>query len=104
MVARTQAALQSIEQIKPDRVAVLAGDMGDPAVGQQAVELALKRFGKLDGLVINHGMVEPVERICDASIEEWKKSFDINVFSVIALVGPKESEVMCLRLLICVSA
>jgi NAD(P)-dependent dehydrogenase (short-subunit alcohol dehydrogenase family) len=47
-------------------------------------ELAVKSFGKLDGIVINHGILIP-RRFADCSIEEWKSTYDINVFSGIAL-------------------
>lgn len=50
-------------------------------------EAAVKAFGKIDGLVINHGVLEPVTRLADSSIEEWKKAYDINVFSGLALVS-----------------
>lgn len=49
-------------------------------------EAAVKTFGKIDGIVINHGVLEPVTRLADSSIDEWKKAYDINVFSGLALV------------------
>lgn len=49
------------------------------------VNLAVSSFGKVDGLVVNHGMLIP-NKFADTSIEEWKKVYDINVFSGIALV------------------
>ncbi|EFQ32777.1 short chain dehydrogenase [Colletotrichum graminicola M1.001] len=49
-------------------------------------EAAVKAFGKIDGIVINHGVLEPVTRLADSSVEEWKKAYDINVFSGLALV------------------
>jgi NAD(P)-dependent dehydrogenase (short-subunit alcohol dehydrogenase family) len=45
----------------------------------------VKAFGHLDGIIINHGALLPLERIADANIEEWKRVYDINVFSAIAL-------------------
>lgn len=47
-------------------------------------DLAVKSFGKLDGIVINHGILIP-RRFADCSVEEWKQVYDINVFSGIAL-------------------
>lgn len=47
-------------------------------------DLAVKFFGKVDGIVINHGILSP-KRFEDTSVEEWKQIYDINVFSGIAL-------------------
>lgn len=47
-------------------------------------ELAVKSFGKVDGIVINHGILTP-RRFEDCSVDEWKQVYDINVFSGVAL-------------------
>lgn len=38
-------------------------------------------------MVINHGALAPITRLADASVEDWKKLYDVNVFSGVALVG-----------------
>ncbi len=43
-------------------------------------------MGRLDGLIVNHGTLEPVQRIVDADMEEWRKSLEINVLSAVAMV------------------
>jgi len=55
---------------------------------QKAIQLAIERWGRLDGVVINHGALSPMARLADASIEEWKKLYDVNFFSALALVSP----------------
>jgi len=42
-----------------ERLAVLAGDIADPATGAALVDLAVSRFGKLDILVNNAGVFKP---------------------------------------------
>lgn len=84
--ARTTSALSALSWQYPDRVAAVEGNMTDPTLPQRAVDTAMQRWGRLDGLVVNHAVVEPVARIGDAVVEEWKAAFDVNVFSVIALV------------------
>jgi NAD(P)-dependent dehydrogenase (short-subunit alcohol dehydrogenase family) len=44
-------------------------------------------FGRIDGVIINHGVLSPMTRIEDASVEEWKKLYDANFFSALALVS-----------------
>lgn len=66
---------------------MLAGDLADFSLGDKAAEAAQSRWKQLDGLVINHGILEPVERISQGSAEEWRHLFDVNVFSAIAMVS-----------------
>lgn len=50
------------------------------------MELATKTFGRIDGLIINHGVLTPIARLADAKVEEWKSHYDINLFGGVALV------------------
>ncbi|KAI1496613.1 hypothetical protein F5X99DRAFT_399804 [Biscogniauxia marginata] len=52
----------------------------------QIVESALKAFGKIDGIVINHGVLQPLTRLFESDVEEWRRAYDINVFSAVALL------------------
>jgi len=56
-------------------------------LGAKAVELAISRWERLDAVIVNHGTLDPVKKLADTDAEEWTKSFDINVFSAIAVVG-----------------
>jgi len=64
----------------------MSGDLVDSTLSEKAVQLAISSFGQLDGVVINHGVVEPVKRVADADISDWKQSFDINFFSSLTFV------------------
>src|SRR5690348_9444433 len=59
VLARSQGPLQQLKEQYPGQVEVLSGDLANLALGQEAVSLALKAFGRLDGMVINHGILEP---------------------------------------------
>lgn len=88
LIARTHSALDQLHyQYGSEKVEVLAGDVADPGIAKKAVDLAIERWGRLDGLVVNHGTLDPVKKIADGSVEEWKKAYDINVFSAIGLVS-----------------
>ena len=60
--------------------------MADPALPKRAVDLANKRWGRLDSVIVNHGTLDPVKKVAETSAEEWKKGFEINVFSAVGLV------------------
>lgn len=86
VVARSREPLEDLQKEAQGHVQILSGDLADMSLGKQAVDLAVSTWGRLDGLVINHGAIEPVERVADADLDAWKQSFDINVFSYIAMV------------------
>lgn len=72
----------------PDQFEFVAGDLGNPATARAAVEKAVSVFGKIDSLIICHGVLDPVSKISDANVEEWRRSFDIGFFSAVDLVSP----------------
>lgn len=84
-VARTEAPLRELERQYPKQVAVLTGDLSDFALGAKAVELARQKFSKLDGLVVNAGVLDPVKKLADCTAEEWRAAYDINLFSAVAI-------------------
>ncbi|CAM2064967.1 SDR family oxidoreductase [Sulfidibacter corallicola] len=59
--ARNRALLEAeAERLgAPDRIAIVAGDIGDAAVGREMVRVAVARFGSVDVLVNNAGIFGP---------------------------------------------
>jgi NAD(P)-dependent dehydrogenase (short-subunit alcohol dehydrogenase family) len=37
-------------------------------------------------MIINHGTLGEVQRICDSTMEDWRSVFDVNFFSAVSLV------------------
>ena len=60
-IARTESALNSLktyaeeELNMPERVEIVVGDVTKESVIDEAVEKCLKRWGRIDGLVVNAG-------------------------------------------------
>lgn len=89
VIARSKQPLEELKARYPnDQVQVLVGDLSDFSLGQQAVDLATSRWGKLDGMVLNHGVLGPVDRIANNDPKDWRSCFDVNLFSSIAFVRP----------------
>ncbi|KAF1978346.1 NAD(P)-binding protein [Bimuria novae-zelandiae CBS 107.79] len=87
LVSRTAGPLNQLrDHYGTDRVEVLTGDLSDLSLAAKAVERAESRWGCLDSLIVNHGSLDPVKKVADARVEEWRKAFDTNVFSAVALV------------------
>ncbi|EER31931.1 conserved hypothetical protein [Candida tropicalis MYA-3404] len=87
VIARTQAPLKALEkQFGSDRVGIVTGDITDPQTSKKAVELAISKFGQLNSIIANAGVLEPVGSIDSITVEEWKRLFDINLFSIVELI------------------
>ncbi|KAK6820710.1 short-chain dehydrogenase [Apiospora arundinis] len=86
LVARTETDLQKLKGTNTDSVDYMAADLSDLSVAPKIIESAKKAFGKIDGLVINHGTLTPLTRLADTNIEEWRTAYNINVLSAVALV------------------
>lgn len=54
-------------------------------MSKDIVDVALKAFGKIDGLIINHGVLAP-KKLADVSLDEFKEVYNVNVFSYLATV------------------
>ena len=87
MIARTETPLEELRTRYPIQTLVLAGDLGDLSLPQKAVDMTLEKFGQLDGVIVNHGIMDPVTKIETSDIEKWKKNFDVNFFSSVAFVS-----------------
>ncbi len=64
-----------------DRIASLAGDLTDPAVNAEMVQLAVSRFGGLDAVALNAGIVVQ-GTIQRGSLDDYDRTMDINVRAV----------------------
>ncbi|WP_113922514.1 SDR family NAD(P)-dependent oxidoreductase [Cognataquiflexum aquatile] len=63
----------------------LAGDVGEKDYNKQLVELAIKSFGQLDGLVANAGMLG-LGSVTELEPSDWDITFRTNVDSVFYLL------------------
>ncbi|KAH7343248.1 hypothetical protein B0J17DRAFT_641587 [Rhizoctonia solani] len=67
---------------------ILEGDVTHERSAHSAVDLAKSKFGRLDGLILNAGTLDPLGRIDspESNVEGWKSMFDINFFSLLYLI------------------
>ncbi|KAI0967856.1 short-chain dehydrogenase [Xylaria arbuscula] len=92
LVARSEGELQKLKTQHGDSVDYASADLAELRVAPKIVASTLKAFGKIDGLVINHSTLSPITKIADSDAEEWRRAFDANIFSAVALVKESISE------------
>jgi len=74
----TTETLQTVLSEYPDRVAALAGDVSDPGVAQQLVDVAVETFGRLDHMVCNAG-IDIIKPAVDYTLDEWDRILAVNL-------------------------
>lgn len=60
-------------------VVSLLADVGDLEQVGAVVDTAVKRFGRLDALISNAGVLSPNGRIHNLDTEDWERAFRVNV-------------------------
>lgn len=71
------------------RVCLIEGDMGDEATPKRAVTETIERFGQLDGVVSNAGIMirKPIRQL---TIAEWRRVIDVNLTAAFLLAKSAE--------------
>lgn len=64
-------------------VETMLADVSDAAQVEAVVERAVQRFGRLDVLISNAGVLNPNGRIHNLTTEDWERSFRINVMGAV---------------------
>ncbi|KAL1580686.1 short chain dehydrogenase [Candida albicans] len=87
VVARTEAPLEALaNKYGSDRVDFVVGDITDSSTSEKAVKSAISKFGQLNSIIANAGVLEPVGPIESTSVDDWKRLYDINLFAVVELI------------------
>jgi len=73
-----EATIEGMRDSAAPTETVLA-DVSDPQQVEAVVQRALERFGHLDVLISNAGVLSPNGRIHNLATEDWERAFRINV-------------------------
>ena len=85
--AREQAQALVAECGGSDHCAAIEQELSTPADGRALVAAAVSTFGRLDVLVVNHGIWPPDDApIAQMSDEQWSRTLGVNLDSVFGLV------------------
>jgi NAD(P)-dependent dehydrogenase (short-subunit alcohol dehydrogenase family) len=88
LISRSQGALDDIakevQRLGGTPLAFKA-DVSDAGACQAAVSQTLDRFGRLDALVNNAGIVEPIAPVASADMERWQYNIAVNLLGPVYL-------------------
>ena len=86
-IARTLAPLQDLRTQYGENFEFVCGDISQPGVGTEALSKAVTKFGRLSAVIVNHGVLDPVQKVSDANPQELRALFEVNFFSALELVS-----------------
>ena len=85
LVARSRGPLEALASDLRSRGAVVetfVGDLSERGVAIEIVRQTLMRFGRIDHLVNNAAVIQPVQRIAQVDPLQWADNLRINVGSL----------------------
>ncbi|MBY5990112.1 SDR family oxidoreductase [Roseovarius atlanticus] len=82
LAARSTGAIEEIASDIGDRALAVSCDVSRYDDVKAAVTAATDRFGGLDVLIGNAGVIEPIAHLSDVDPDEWDKVIDINLKGV----------------------
>jgi 3-oxoacyl-[acyl-carrier protein] reductase len=82
-----QRAEALVRESRAGRRVAIRQELDSPAAGRALVEKTIHEFGRLDILVVNHGLWPPQDTPVGAmSDEQWRRTLAVNLDSVFGLV------------------
>ncbi|KAJ3043578.1 hypothetical protein HDV00_004678 [Rhizophlyctis rosea] len=88
-ISRSPATLPDLTTLTtnfPTQFHYISTDLISPTAAASAVSETLSHFGALTAVVHNAGGIEPLKKIADSDLDEWRKLFELNFFSGVDLI------------------
>jgi 3-oxoacyl-[acyl-carrier protein] reductase len=79
----TDASLAPSLEGLPGAVETVAADVSDFSAVEAVVARAVERFGRLDVLISNAGVLSPNGRIHNLTTDDWERAFRVNVLGAV---------------------
>jgi NAD(P)-dependent dehydrogenase (short-subunit alcohol dehydrogenase family) len=64
----------------------VAGDLAEGGTAEAVVRAAMERFGRIDGVINNAGVIEPIGPIAEAEMGAWAQNLAVNLLGPVQLI------------------
>jgi NAD(P)-dependent dehydrogenase (short-subunit alcohol dehydrogenase family) len=71
-------------------VTLFAGDIADPNICKTIIDKTIEKYGKIDILINNAAVQFPQKELQDISVDQLRRTFEVNIFSQFYLVKAAE--------------
>lgn len=93
--ARERAETLVLDCGGPSRCVAVEQDLATPQDGRALVQAAIRAFGRLDILVVNHGIWPPHDApIAEMAEAQWRQTLSVNLDSVFGLVQGAAAQIL----------
>jgi NAD(P)-dependent dehydrogenase (short-subunit alcohol dehydrogenase family) len=75
--------VQDLQSRYPNAFKYHSGDITNPKTVDDVLQLTLTTFKHVDSVVFNAGIVEPIKKLADVDVNEFKYLMDVNVTSIL---------------------
>lgn len=82
LLARTEAQVAALAGRIGDRAMALTCDVANATQVEWALARVVERFGGLDAMINNAGVIEPIARLAEADPAAWGQAVDVNLKGV----------------------
>ncbi len=82
LFARSRAPIEGLAAQLGENALALPGDVADFGAVEQAVATCTSAFGKVDVLINNAGVIEPISSLMGSDPQAWGQAIDINLKGV----------------------
>lgn len=83
LMARSETDIAKIADDLGEAAMALRCDVADYTSVQAALQTVVARWGRLDALINNAGVIDPICRISEADPKDWGRAIDINLKGVL---------------------
>lgn len=82
LLARSSSKIEGLAAQIGSKAMALPLNVADAAAFFQAIDTVTERFGPIDALINNAGVIEPIAHLVDADPTAWSEAIDINLKGV----------------------
>lgn len=78
--------LETLARDYPEKLHIFAGDVTQESDRVSAINTLVEKAGRITDLILNAGTFKPLGDLPMISLEAWKRTFDVNFFSIVQMV------------------